>query len=174
LKKAQDFTGRLPAFLEQYAYQPSLTAALDGLDATPFDQARINEIVLWKVNRYAPLSAGALEALESVSKLRLGAHRSATRALETLLEQPGVDLAMASTFLRFRNPDVFQIIDRHAYRAMHGTEYPLHPGSRQDKKVELYFEYLDALVELARKEEVQFKVLDRVLYCLDRAENGAL
>lgn len=37
-----------------FDYQAGLTIQLDKL-ATPFDQNIINEIVLWKVNRYAKI-----------------------------------------------------------------------------------------------------------------------
>lgn len=53
--------------LKDYRYQPDLTDHLDGLGSQPFAQDVINEIVLWKVNRYAKLSPRALEALHPLS-----------------------------------------------------------------------------------------------------------
>jgi thermostable 8-oxoguanine DNA glycosylase len=91
-----------------------------------------------------------------------------------LLREPGVDLAMASTFLRFRNKRAFQIIDRHAYRAVYGKNYPLHSSSSDDAKIDLYFRYLDELFVFADSKKVSFKILDRVLYVFDKRVNGKL
>lgn len=57
---------------------------------------------------------------------------------------------MASTLLRFRNPQTFQIIDRHAYQGLYGEDYPLYSTSRLDKKIDMYFNYLDDLVALSK------------------------
>jgi thermostable 8-oxoguanine DNA glycosylase len=113
-------------------------------------------------------------ALEFFSKQQIESHRTAKAALATLLREPGVDLAMASTFLRFRNSQTFQIIDRHAYRAVYGEDYPLYSSSSNDAKIELYVCYLDRLFALAESKKVDFKILDRVLYLLDKHVNGKL
>ena len=81
---------------------------------------------------------------------------------------------MASTLLRFRNPETFQIIDRHAYRAVYGHDYPLSSASNDAAKIELYFRYLDDLIELARTKDLEFRTLDRVLYVFDKLNNGKL
>ena len=81
---------------------------------------------------------------------------------------------MASTMLRFKNPQVFQIIDRHAYRALNGEDYPLYSASGLDKKIEVYFKYLDGLIALSQSKKVEFKILDRVLYVFDKQHNGKL
>ena len=81
---------------------------------------------------------------------------------------------MASTFLRFRNTKAFQIIDRHAYRAVYGEDYPLYHSSSDDAKIDLYFCYLDDLHALAGSKRVDFKILDRVLYVFDKKFNGKL
>jgi hypothetical protein len=86
----------------------------------------------------------------------------------------GVDLPMASTFRRFQNPDVFQIIDRHAYRAVFGKRYSLYPAKRDDAKVSIYFTYLDALHDLAVSSGATFRELDRILYEFDKEKNGTL
>ena len=128
--------------------------------------------MLWKVNRYAALSSEALEALNSVVGLQPGSHRAARDVILALLGERGVDLSMASTLLRFRNPSTFQIIDRHAYRALYGNDLRLR-GSKL-RKAELYLGYLDSLLELAHAKNVEFRTLDRVLYEFDRQKNGQL
>ena len=174
MKRAINWGGKLDNLLETYRNQPHLTPKLDRLGSTIFDQEIINEIVLWKVNRYSLLSPNALSMLNSTGNIEPGAHRKARPVLGALLDEPGVDLAMASTFLRFRNPDAFQIVDRHAYRAVYGKKYPLYSKSSADEKIELYFGYLDELIKLARSRKVKFKTLDRVLYLFDKQENGKL
>jgi hypothetical protein len=174
MKKAIECPGDLAEYLKSYRYQPKLTESLDALDQQPFGQTLIDKIVLWKVNRYAPLRPTSLETLNSVTGLEPGSHRSAHDALAALLQEQGVDLPMASTLLRFRNPKTFQIIDRHAYRAVYGRDYPLSSGSNDEAKIELYFCYLDDLIALGRAKNLDFRTLDRVLYVFDKQNNGKL
>jgi hypothetical protein len=172
--KAIECTQNLCEFLEHYKYQQNLTETLDSIGPDPFEQTLIDKIVLWKVNRYAPLTPAALEALNSVVKLGPGSHSSADDVITALLKETGIDLPMASTLLRFRNPETFQIIDRHAYRAVYGVDYPLHSGSDHGAKIRLYFRYLDDLIELARTRSLEFRTLDRLLYIFDKHTNGKL
>ena len=81
---------------------------------------------------------------------------------------------MASTFLRFQNADVFQIIDRHAYRALFGKRYPVYSATPLGTKVSVYFKYLDSLASLAASRGVPFRELDRILYMFDKRHNGSL
>ena len=53
----------LSDFLRQYKYQPELTKKLDDLDAVNLTPELLNEIVLWKVNRY--VSLGLLARLKA-------------------------------------------------------------------------------------------------------------
>ncbi len=174
MKLAREWTGNLADFLKDYRYQRNLTPKLDVLDASPFDQAVVNEVVLWKVNRYAPLEPKALAALNTLARTDFGKHRDAETVLDLLLRQPGIDLPMASTLLRFRNPKTFQIIDRRAYRAITGDEYLLYATSGRKKKTDLYFKYLDDLIALAKDKGINFQELDRILYVFDKQENGKL
>lgn len=172
--RAETWQGDLADFLDSYRYQPDLTRRLDTLGSASFDQKIINEIVLWKVNRYAPLASAALTALAGANRFPAGHHRDAEEVVAVLLNQPGVDLPMASTFLRFRNSHTFQIIDRHAYRAVTGDDYPLYSTSKDKDKINLYFDYLDQLHELAGLKNLQFESLDRILYVFDKQKNGPL
>jgi hypothetical protein len=174
MKLAKEWSGNLSDLMAEYSYQPDLTRKLDGVAIQDFDQSLINEIVLWKVNRYAPLSPDTLAALNDLSSIEAGKHRDSESIIKSLLREPGVDLPMASTLLRFKNPQVFQIIDRHAYRALYGEDYPLYSASGLDRKVEVYFSYLDELVALSESKNVDFKILDRVLYVFDKQHNGKL
>lgn len=169
-----------------YKYQPIMTPRLDELNpAEVFNQARINEIVLWKVNRYAELSQDTLEAVDAVKTLKRGQHLSeiGLKALDALLRTKGVDLAMASTILRFRNPEVFQIIDKRAYRTVLGKKLKL-PTNTPKKaetiakhiklKVEVYEEYMQEIAPLVFSKALRFKDMDRALYVYDKNINVSL
>jgi len=174
MKLANEWDGNLAELMNGYNYQPTLTKKLDGIATTTFDQSLVNEIVLWKVNRYAPLSSGTLDTLNELSNLEYRKHRDSKQTIEKMLGESGVDLPMASTLLRFKNPKVFQIIDRHAFRALYGEDYPLYSGSGVDKKINLYFDYIDKLIELSDSKKIEFHILDRVLYVFDKQHNGKL
>src|SRR5579863_6610921 len=162
--KAGEFDGDLSEFLNQYKYQPRLTARLDSLDGVGFTQDLVNEIVLWKVNRFVELDDDLLRKIECVKELNPGEHRDAEPLIDLLLIVRGFDLPMASTLLRVRNPSVFQIIDSHAYRAVHGKRYPLYTSSLRKNKISVYFDYIDELIKLCTRKTLKFETIDRVLY----------
>jgi hypothetical protein len=118
IRTAQGHRGSLSKYLRRYQYQQTLTAHLDTLPNKPFSQDTVNEIVLWKVSRYVHLPKRLRDSLHALRVLSPRDHRQAEPVLLDLLDCHGIDLAMASTFLRFQNADVFQILDRHAYRAV--------------------------------------------------------
>ena len=172
--KAADFTGDLNSFLSHYKYQPELTARLDDLDVATLDQSLINDIVLWKVNRYVKVSENIIAQILGVKSLKEREHRKSKVVLSALLNLDGVDLPMASTILRFVNPQVFQIIDRHAYRAIYETKYPLYPATSLERKISVYFDYIDELIKLCEFKGLQFSTIDRLLYIFDKNKNGQL
>jgi hypothetical protein len=170
--KASEFPGDLSGFLKEYHYQPKLTQRLDNLAGLRFTQELVNEIVLWKVNRFVDVDANLLRSISDLRRLNFGEHRQAESLLASLLKVHGVDLAMASTLLRFRNPSVFQIIDRHAFRAVYGSHFP--NTTLEARKIQLYFDYLDELLMLCDLKKLRFETVDRVLYEFDRVKNGKL
>ncbi|GLI37291.1 hypothetical protein KI811_18345 [Geobacter hydrogenophilus] len=172
--KAADFPGDLNSFLNHYKYQPELTARLDGLDVTSLDQSLVNDIVLWKVNRYVKVSEEIISQISGVKSLKEKEHRKSKGVLSVLLKLNGVDLPMASTILRFINPQVFQIIDRHAYRAIYETKYPLYPTTSSERKITVYFDYIDELIKLCELKGLSFPTIDRLLYIFDKNKNGQL
>jgi len=174
LSRASDFNGDLSEFLNGYKYQPNLTPKLDDLARVNFTPELLNEIVLWKVNRYVSLDADQLGRIDALATLKPGEHRAAGPILEDLLGTHGVDLAMASTLLRFRNPSVFQIIDRHAYRALYGRGYKMYSATSPKKKIGVYFDYIDELRRLCDAKGLRFETVDRVLYEFDKKQNGSL
>jgi len=175
MKKAEDYKGDLQKYLQCYDYpQIEMTNYLDNIKNRDFNQNIINEIVLWKVNRYVKIENNLLNEINSLKGLPNGQHKKCEPILEKLLNIKGVDLPMASTILRFRNPDVFQIIDRHAYRAVYDEKYPVHVTTKIKKKMDVYFGYLDRLIELCKIRNLDFCTIDRLLYMYDKKINGKL
>lgn len=128
---------------KQYDYQPDLTEKLDNFTES-FDQQVINEIVLWKVNRYASFDDGTIKLLNKIDPKATKLDTEMTREiLKSLLKKKGVQLAMASTILRFRNKNIYQIIDQRVYRIIYKNKklkLKTHPNDKNlNEQIDLYF-----------------------------------
>ena len=96
------------------------------------------------------------------------------KILIDLLGCSGVQLPMASTFLRFKNPKLFQIIDQHVYRLLTGDELSLplsNSQSNKEKICQFYFRYLEDLEKKCKELEIPFEKADRILYKADKRIN---
>lgn len=153
-----------------YKYQLELTSKLDNLNSD-FNQEIINEIVLWKVNRYSFLDDETLALLNQISKedevLKV---ELTTQILTKLLNTKGIQLPMASTILRFKNPDIYQIIDQRVYRFISGNNLPVY-FSTIEKQIDFYIEYLQKLRQVCIEKEIEFSLSDRIIYELDKLHN---
>ncbi|MGE8433242.1 hypothetical protein [Chryseobacterium joostei] len=159
LENIQDLLTELPKF----AYQKKLTKKLDSKQ-DDFTYETILEIVLWKTNRFPEVDD---ELILKINELRKGYNKNlADHILERLLNSKGFDLPMASTFLRFIDPDHFQIIDQRVYRIIYGENLKL-PFSKL-KKVDLYNQYLIDLRQACDVYGVLFSESDRIFYLLDK------
>lgn len=155
--------------LSEFSYQPDLTSKLDRLKGD-FDQNIINEIVLWKVNRYAKLNSRSLELINKIDKNTSVLDEGFTRKiLKELLSIKGIRLQMASTILKFKNPNVYQIIDQRAYRLLNEDKLKI-PSNISDQ-IELYLHYIRKLKEQCKQKNIPFNKSDRVLYLLDKKIN---
>lgn len=143
---------------------PWLTPRIDALRHRMFGLAEVHQIALWKLNRYVDPPSCALGGINMTRRLKPGEHQRARSIIELLLNARGIGLPMASTILRFRNPDVFQIIDRHAYYALYGQQLEL--PARVDQMISMYFTYLGDLHRLAKTKNIDFASMDRTLYVL--------
>lgn len=152
-----------------YKYQKELTENLDKLDGD-FSQNILNEIVLWKVNRYALIKKDILQLLNQLSKEDSEIDIDFTRIiLDKLLNTNGIQLAMASTILRFKNPNIYQIIDQRVYRFIYG-EIMKEPYSIVTK-IDFYIGYLEKLRDICDEYNLDFSLSDRQLYALDKKYN---
>lgn len=155
-----------------YNYQNELTSKLDKLD-TDFDQEIINEIVLWKVNRYAAIDNETLNLINQIKKEDAQLNPELTGAILLRLlgkEQKGVRLAMASTILRFKNSKVYQIIDQRVFRFLYGRELK-YSETNINEQITIYLDYLQKLKEVCVQHNVNFETTDRVFYTMDKIHN---
>ena len=109
---------------EEYQVQNQLMKQLDQYSQSnkDFNQNIVNEIVLFKVNRYAKLENEHLEILNKINSNDIKLDKNLTTSiLKELLQLKGIGLPMASTILRFKNPNVYQIIDQRVFRIMYGS-----------------------------------------------------
>jgi thermostable 8-oxoguanine DNA glycosylase len=171
IKRIESKDGLCPEDFK-YDYNPDLTKALDSIN-DDFDQEIINMIALWKVNRYPYVPEDVMAALNEIrNDTEIKKHHE--ELLRRLLDCKGLQLPMASTFLRFRNPSLFQIIDQHVYRLLTGTELslPVFPSQKNKNTIcETYFNYLRILRAKCKELEIPFEDADRILYNADRRIN---
>lgn len=161
----------------KYEYQPELTTELDQINGD-FNLNILYKITLWKVNRYPIINADVISdfnTLRNVKNLKEAEKEINVKIILKLLACPGVRMPMASTYLRFLNPKVFQIIDRHAYRALRGEVRPyLKDEDKGEKTLRNYFKYLKDLRKVCEKKEIPFEKADRFLYVFDKKQNSKL
>lgn len=169
----------LPDFdRDSFGYQSELTKKLDFNSSGQLNQNWVNEVVLWKVNRYAVLDSESIQMLNQIDPASKVIDEDFTRKIiPILLSQKGVRLPMASTFLRFRNPFIYQIIDQRAYRFAMGSDLissTFQTAVSKEKASELYLEYLRKLQEISSERNQPFEFLDRVLYMADKEHNRSI
>tara|TARA_Y100000385_G_C12991583_1_gene593063 strand:+ start:201 stop:758 length:558 start_codon:yes stop_codon:yes gene_type:complete len=163
-----------------FKYQEELTEKLDETNSK-FTQAILNEIVLWKVNRYALFNSTLINEINTISSWKVLNEEKTRELLTSLLKIKGVQLAMASTILRFRNPNIFQIIDKRAYRVINKGKTlkltPIKDTSRLktiDHQIDLYLEYLEKIKNVSKILNISFCHADRVLYNIDKRINKSV
>ena len=159
----------------EFDYQKNLTQKLDN-NKSDFTQDTLNEIVLWKVNRYAQLDKELINLINSIDKESLTIDIEKTKAvLKFLLDTKGVQLAMASTILRFKNNKIYQIIDQRVYRIIYSNQELIlntYPSEKKiNSQIELYIKYLADLKKVCSNLKIPFEKADRILFMADRRIN---
>ena len=159
----------------EFKYQEALTKKLDSSNDN-FSQKKLNEIVLWKVNRYAEFDESLIELINSIDKNETKIDVDKTRIiLKKLLKTNGVQLAMASTILRYRNPNIYQIIDQRVYRVIYKNqilELNTYPSEKNlNFQIELYIKYLYDLSDICNDLKIPFDKSDRILFMADKRIN---
>lgn len=171
-----------------YTYQDKLTPKLDYQSKNielSIDQNFLNEVLLWKVNRYAEFPSDVIEALNELKhtndpKLE---EKLLKEVLKQLLAIKGVQLPMASTILRFTNPERFAIYDQRVGRIINelntiGSISDLISEEKKIIKIEdtikFYEKYLIKLRHISSKLGIPFPYSDRILYLADKKFKGKL
>ncbi|WP_297511104.1 hypothetical protein [Flavobacterium sp.] len=158
-----------------FNYQIELTKKLDNTNDL-FNQDIINEIVLWKVNRFAKVDEDILKLLNSIDIDSNQLDELKTKeVLKKLLMIKGIQLPMASTILRFRNKNIYQIIDQRVYRIIYEDktlELKTYPSEKNiNEQIDIYLKYLSDLKEISNKLKIPFYDIDRILYKADKRIN---
>lgn len=157
-----------------FEYLPKITKELDNLKSN-FTINDIRKITLWKIDRYPVVTDDALSQINALRICQELNEEKTREVLTTLLNCEGVGLPMASTYLRFINPDIYQIIDRHAYRAAYYDNPPRVSYSNKvpEKQIDIYIQYLEKLHIWAEEGYygyfVAFRDMDRFLFDVDKA-----
>ncbi|TYP71640.1 hypothetical protein [Aquimarina intermedia] len=135
-----------------------------------FNQELINEIVLWKINRYAKLNDEIFNLINKIDRKAEFIDPTVTEEiLIHLLGKKGIRLPMASTILRFRNPNIYQIIDQRVYRVIYGSALKL--KTNMNHNIVQYLDYLNRLREVCNLFQIPFSESDRILYEYDKKVN---
>ena len=161
-----------------YNYQNELTQKLDNY-LQLFNQDVINEIVLWKVNRFAKIDDSTLKLINDIDSNTGEINIEKTKEiLKKLLLIKGIQLPMASTILRFRNNNIYQIIDQRVYRIIYeGQTLKLKTYSNEkniNEQIDIYLKYLVDLRNICDKFQISFCDSDRILYMADKRINKDL
>jgi len=160
---------------KEFDYQKDLTAKLDE-GVILFDQEVINEIVLWKVSRYAKINNDTLKLLNDIDTNAATIDTETTKKiLKALLKIRGIQLPMASTILRFRNKNIYQIIDQRVYRIIYKDKklkLKTHPIDKNlNDQIDLYLQYLKDLTTVCQQFKIPFDKSDRILFMADKRIN---
>ncbi|MCW8331883.1 hypothetical protein MD588_24080 [Photobacterium sp. SDRW27] len=147
----------------------TLHRMLNGASNIGVDDLR--RVSLWKSNRILSVDDKTLTALNN-----LGAQENVElespfvkEVIERLVLSQGIGFPLASTILKFINPDVFPIIDVRAYRALTGKK-PYYSTYSYDS----YIKYAQDLTEIAKTLHLPLRDIDEQLYCFDKANNGKI
>ena len=162
-----------------FDYELDLTGYLDGIGQVDFDEMDILKITLWKVQRFPHINVNVLENLNKLKDVKdIDADKERISAvLKDFLSNDckGVRLPMASTYLRFRNPNVFQILDRRVWHWVYQNDEDEKKREYTEsiivnEQIEKYLKYLRDLRKLAKKDGVRFCDADRYYYLKDKKE----
>lgn len=152
-----------------YNYLPDLTSDIDSIESD-FDPEIVHKIVLWKLNRFPFIQAAALTELNKINKTDKKIDEQTIKSIMSgLLNCKGIRLGIASAILRFKNPNVFQIIDQRIFRVIYGKEFK-HPNS-SEASCNLYLQYLNDLRQTCIELSIPFHLSDRILYQADKRLN---
>ena len=131
----------------------------------------LRRIALWKYDRIIDVDDEFLIQLYSVvsgEKVSID-DLDVQKIINDLVACTGIGYPLASTILKFINPQVFPIIDVRAYRAVFGKRI----YSSQHSLMR-YVEYTRKLYEISSSLGIPLEEVDEKLYVYDKIFNGKL
>lgn len=126
-------------------------------------------IIIWKANRTKrKIIRGLTRVDRTVDALMREVSTAATLAekVSTLLQVPGIGLAMASAILTVCYPDQFTVLDYRAWDTLRSNEVPELPFRYPITTTE-YLQYCAACRDLAQQLDLSLREMDRVLWAKD-------
>ena len=163
-----------------FNYLPDITMQLDNLRGKDLTTEDIFQITAWKIDRYPKIQEDTLQSLNKLKSFKSLDKECTKDVLNILLSSHGIGLPVASAFLRFINPKVYQIIDVRAYRAAFDyiPQEKSYVFTKCETQIEVYLDYLEKLRSIDETGyhgyRVAFENLDRFLYDVDKASGYTL
>lgn len=156
-----------------YSYNMPVTREYDAVGERDFTYEDIYRLTLWKVNRYPYLQDSdndVLQMLNTVKDDQILDEPKTRQLLQALLRIKGIRLPMASTYLHFRNPHIYQIIDKRVCHYLYDDVNLLNKAATKSigRQIEFYLTYLTDIRAKADELHIAFENADRVLYQLDK------
>lgn len=179
----KDFAYTIDSINLTYNYEIELTQELDALaENHNFTLLDIYKMTLWKLNRFPYVDDKIMLKYNHLAsykeELTPEAEKEAREILTILLKTKGVRLPMASTYLRFRNPNLFQIIDQRVWRVVQEYRREMNlvykNSDNVQEEIDKYFNYLKDLRNLAKEKNIVFKNADRAFYEWDIQKGNKL
>ncbi len=131
----------------------------------------IRRIALWKYDRIIEIDdmfCTQLYHVASKEKISIE-HKEAQEIIAKLVSSEGVGFPLASTILKFINPDVFPIIDVRAYRAIYGKKI-----NYSQYNLKIYVEYAKRIYAIRDRLQISLSEVDERLYEFDKKYNGKI
>lgn len=131
----------------------------------------LRRIALWKYDRIIEVDDEFLFYLYSVISPEGVCidDKKVQEVISRLVECEGVGFPLASTILKFINPDVFPIIDVRAYRAIYGRKIYY-----SQYNLERYIEYTKIIYRIKEELGLPLSEVDERLYVFDKEHNGKI
>lgn len=176
LNKFWDINAEEVKGYSNFTYLKEITKRLDAYGDTDFDDKMIFEIVLWKINRYPVIDDKLLVEINKLKNTKPEEYKECEKVLRLMLDtkRKGFGLPMASAVLRFRNPLVFPIIDQRAYRVIMDDKLKVYYSTPIDKQITIYFDYIKKCRKISNQFNIEFSMIDRVLYMFDKDKNQSM
>lgn len=153
----------------RYSFQEDVEALEAGkkIKSGEYSRENLRKIFEWKTNGRGRSRLEKNSDEDITDALRLAVEANTDRAaIAVLTGLSGVQVAVASAILTAIDPERFTIIDFRALEALGISQSVI--------SINFYLEYLDNCRDLAKKNNVSLRTLDRALWQWSKEASGAL